>query len=164
MSYQEKRSVTGVIVGVLVIASYSIYSFSGLAKFQGPREWAVTILVFIGAGIVAMILAQILMHVAFSVSIAARRAKAGENCDDAEIGRELRNEMREDERDRVVELKSLKIGYYLSGAGIIAGLVTLALNQGLALFINLVFLSAALGSIVEGLAQILLYRRGGLRG
>ena len=73
MSYQEKRTVTSIVTGILVLAAYCIYAFSrfhsGSVAPDNLKFWASTILIFIGIGIAASIVIQIVFHILLSISI-----------------------------------------------------------------------------------------------
>lgn len=162
MSYQEKRTIVSVVTGALLLAAYCIYAFgrAGMANLDNLKFWATTILVFIGIGIVALIIIQIVFHILLSISMAVKQKMKDETCDDKEIEKSIEREMVEDERDKLIELKANRIGYSFMGFGFIAGLVAIAFGVSAVVMINILFLSCGGGSLIEGLVQIRYYRRG----
>lgn len=74
----------------------------------------------------------------------------------------IKFEMVEDERDRLIELKSNRVGFAVAGLGFVAALVSLVLDYSPAVMLNIIFLSSSFGSICEGFVQLFYYRRGGL--
>ena len=156
MSYQEKKTILSIVAGVLLMAAYCIYVFGGAADFNDLRFFAVTMLIFIGIGVAAMIVIQIVFHIALSVAIAIKNRTHN----DKEIEKAVEATVVEDEMDRLIELKSGRIGFALTGAGFIAGLVTLALNCAPAVMLNILFLSAGAGSLAGGALSIYYYRAG----
>lgn len=160
MSYQEKKTITSILTGALVLAAYCIYAFgkfqAGGAATGDMKFWAVTILVYIGIGIAAAIVIQIVFHILHAISIAVREMPG----DDKKIDKAIKADMVEDERDKLIELKSMKVGFYVSGAGFIAGLVALVLNFSPTVMINILFIAFSIGAICEGFAQLYFYRRG----
>jgi hypothetical protein len=164
MSYQEKRTITSIITGVLVLAAYCIYAFgkyqSGAAAAGDLKFWATTILIFIGIGIVAGIVIQIVFHILISIAIAVTEKVRDANCDDKEIDRSISAEMVEDERDKLIELKSMRVPFFFAGFGFIAALVSLILNYSPVVMLNIMFISFSAGSILEGFVQLYFYRRG----
>jgi hypothetical protein len=160
MSYQEKRTITGIVSGVAVLAAYCLYAFGKAGPAATAPEdlkaWAVAMLIFIGAGIAAMIVIQIVFHILLSISIAVKKAAKGEK----EIERAINADIVEDERDRLIGLKSSKISLGFGGAGFIAGLLFLAFGFSPVLMLNVMFLAFCAGSIAEGVAQLVLYRKG----
>lgn len=161
MSYQEKKTITSIITGILILASYCFYAFgkqpvdsaSGDVKF-----WVGTMLVFIGVGIAAAIVIQIVFHILMSVSIAIRKKFNNENCDDKEIEKSIELEMVEDERDKLIELKSMKAGYVIVGFGFVSSLLLLMFDYSMAVFLNVLFITFGVASLVEGAIKIYYYR------
>lgn len=164
MSYQEKRTITSIITGAIVLVAYSIEAFglyqSGLVAASDLKIWAITMLKYIGIGVVAAIVIQIVFHILFSVSIAVtetiREGKAAEK----EIGKRIESEMVEDERDKLIGLKSNMVGFILAGIGFVAGLISLALESSPVVMLNIMFVAFSAGTLVEGFAQIYYYRKG----
>lgn len=164
MSYKEKRTITNIITMALVLGSYCIYAFG---KFQAGeiapgdlKFWATTMLIFIGIGVAAGIVIQILFHILMSIAIAVKEKVQDGDIDDKEIERSIEAEMVEDEMDKLIELKSTRVGFILAGIGFVAALVTLILNQPPMVFLNIIFISFSAGSIFEGFVNLYFYRRG----
>jgi hypothetical protein len=164
MSYQEKRTITSIVTGALVIAAYCIYAFgkvrSGAADPADLKFWAASMLIFIGIGIGVTIAIQIVFHILLSISIAVKKKFQDEKCDDKEIERSINAEIVEDERDKLIELKAERIGFYLSGAGFVAGLICLAVGQSPAVMMNVMYLSFSASGLLGGFIQLYFYRRG----
>ena len=160
MSYSEKRTIASILGGILVLAAYCIYAFgkyqAGLLPADDLRAWAITMLIFIGAGIVAMIIIQIVFHVLLSIGIAIR----DRNTNEAEIENSIKYEMVEDERDRLIELKSSKVGFAFAGFGFVLALLALVLHYSPMVMLNILFIAFAAGSMVEGITSIFYYRNG----
>ena len=159
MSYTEKRTLTQTLVMVLVGAAYCLTAFTRLSLESSLRQRAVLMLIFIGVTALASILIQVLYHVFFSVGIAAREAMRDHNVNEEAIGEALKGEFIEDERDKLVSLKSRQAACIASGVGFFAGLVSLLLDAPPALMLNIIYLSFFLGSLAEGLTYFLLNHR-----
>jgi hypothetical protein len=164
MSYQEKRTITSLITGALVLAAYCLYAFNNYPMdTSGPDDlqfWASLMLIFIGIGIAAAIVIQIVFHILLSISIAVRGKINDENCDDKEIERTIKAEMVEDEMGKLIELKSLRVSLFIAGFGFIAALFSLVLNYSPVVMLNILFISFSGGSLLEGFAQLYFYRKG----
>lgn len=164
MSYQEKKAITSIFTGILVLAAYCIYAFgqyrSGVVAQGDLKFWATTMLIFIGIGVAASIVIQIIFHILLSISIAVKKELKGEKTDDKEIEKSINSEMVEDEMDKLIDLKSTRVGFVIAGIGFVAALVSLVLNYSPAVMINILYISFALGSVLEGFAQLYFYRRG----
>ena len=164
MSYQEKKVITSIVTGVLVLAAYCIYAFGrvhpGASAPDNLKFWAITMLIFIGIGIVASIVIQIIFHILLSVSIAVKRKIQDEKCEDKEIEKKIKAEMVEDEMGKLIELKSMRPAFLIVGIGFVSALVFLVFNYSPAVMLNILFISFSVGSLFEGFAQLYYYRRG----
>jgi hypothetical protein len=164
MSYQEKRTITTMITTALVLATYCIYAFgkyqAGAVAAGDLKFWATTMLIFIGIGIVASIVIQIVFHILLSIAIAVTEKVRDVNCDDKEIERSIEVEMVEDEMDKLINQKSMMVGFAIAGFGFVAGLVSLVLNYSPMVMLNIMFISFSAGSVLEGFVQLYFYRRG----
>jgi hypothetical protein len=164
MSYQERRTIVTLLSGALVIAAYCIYAFgryqSGAVDASDLKFWAGAMLIFVGIGIAAIIVIQIVFHILMAIGIAATKKIRDEQCDDKEIEKTIGAEMVEDEMDKLIEMKAMKIGFGIAGVGFIAALLSLVLGYSAAVMLNILFLSFSGGSVLEGVAQLYFYRRG----
>ena len=164
MSYQVKKTVTSIVTGILVLAAYFIYAFGRVhaeaVATEGLKFWATTILIFIGIGIAATIVIQIVFHILLSISIAVKKKIQNEKCEDKEIEKEIKLEMVEDEMDKLIQMKSMRLAFSVAGIGFIAALVSLVLNYPPEVMLNIMFISFGAGSLFDGFAQLYYYRRG----
>ena len=164
MSYQVKKTVTSIVTGILVLAAYCIYAFgrahAGAAAPDNLKFWATAILIFIGIGIAASIVIQIVFHILLSISIAVKKKIQDEKCEDKEIEKNIKAEMVEDEMDKLIQMKSMRLAFIVAGIGFIAALVSLVLNSSPAVMLNILFISFSAGSLFDGFAQLYYYRRG----
>ncbi len=164
MSYQEKRTVTSIITGALILAAYCFYAFGKLHAgkvAQGDLKfWAGTMLIFIGIGIAVTIVIQIVFHILLSIAIAVKAKVKNDNCDDAVIEKTIKAEIVEDEMDKLIELKSTRIGFFFAGFGFVAALATLVLNYSPMVMLNIMFISFSAGSLLEGFTQLYYYKKG----
>ncbi len=164
MSYKVKSTIVSMVTGVLLMAAYVIYVAgkvqSGAAALDDMRFWATTILVFIGIGIAAMIVIQIVFHILLAIAKAIGEQVKSGKVDDKEIEKSLKLDMVEDEMDKLISLKSMRIGYAIGGFGFIAALVSQVMNYPAAVMLNILFASFYAGSLIEAFAQLFYYRRG----
>ena len=164
MSYQEKRTLASITSGALILAAYCLYSFNPtrLASIAAGtlKPWATTMLIFIGIGIGVTIVIQIIFHILLSISIAIREKMQNMQADDKVIEKNIKSEMVEDERDKMIELKSNRVGFGLAGFGFIAALLALMFNYSPVVMLNILFISFSCGSICEGFTQLYFYRKG----
>jgi len=133
---------------------------AGMVAPDDMKYWATTILIFIGIGVVASIVIQIVFHILLSVTIAVRKQMQDGECDDKEVEKTINQEMVEDEMDKLIGLKSMRISFIVAGIGFVAALVALVLNYSAAVMLNIIFISFSIGTIFEGVTQLYFYRRG----
>lgn len=160
MPYQSKKTITSMVVGALVLIEYCIYAFgrysSGAIAQGNLKFWAGTMLVFIGIGVVATIILEIVFHIALSISIAVKDRA----CDEKEIDKRIEATVIEDEMDKLIELKSSQIGFVLAGVGFVSALILLVLGYSTVVMLNVMYLSFLVGSLVEGAASLYFYGKG----
>ncbi len=152
MYYQEKKTIVTTLSGILVLAAYCIYVYQNLQKGTADlandlKFWATTMLIFIGAGIVAIIIIMIIFHIINAIVNEATRQE-----DDVTLV--------EDEMDKLIALKAMRNSFAVVGAGFILSLVTLVLQMPVAVMINVIYFSFNAGSIFEGISQLYFYRKG----
>jgi hypothetical protein len=164
MSYQEKKTLTSIASGLILMGAYALHALSSYRAGAAPLDdlglWALMMLKFIGIGIVVTIILQIVFHILLSVGVALREKIRDEKSDDKAIERTIKQEMLEDERDKLIELKALRVGFIVAGTCFIAALFSLALGYSPALMLNILFFGFFAGSILEGITQFYYYRRG----
>jgi hypothetical protein len=164
MSYQIKRTIVTVLVGIIILISYLTYTLtrynSGLINLEDLSFWALIILIFIGIGIGLTIVTQIIFHIAYSIVISIKEKVKNPAITDKEIEKIIHLNMVTDEMDKLVELKSMRVGFIVSGIGFVFGLLLILFGYDAYVLINIIFLSFSIGSIGEGLMQIYYYKRG----
>jgi hypothetical protein len=168
MSYQEKRTITSIVTGAMVLGAYGLYALgkvqSGATTPGDLKFWASTMLFFIGIGIVAIIVIQIVFHILLSISFAVKEQIQNGHVDDktieSTIEKTISAEMVEDEMDKLIELKSMRVGFAFAGIGFVAALVSLIINYSPVVMLNIMFISFNIGSLFEGFAQLYYYRKG----
>ena len=157
MTCNSKRTLVNMTFGILISIAYIIYAFSKNApEAENLKSWATVMLVFIGIGIIALILIQIIFHILSAVGIAFRE----QDKSDKEVERIISSSIIEDERDKVIALKSNRIGYICSGLGFIIALAVLALGFSAVVALHVFFCASFAGSIAEGCMSIYYYERG----
>ena len=157
MSYTSKRTLISMGVGVILLIVYAIYAFGNASPApEDLKSWAVVILVYIGICITAGIIIQILFHIAFAIGIIVKEKEH----DDKNVERIIKSSMLEDERDKLISLKSSHIGYSCAGFGFVAGLIALATGIPSIIVLHIMAGAFAVGSIIEGCVSVYLNERG----
>jgi hypothetical protein len=117
-------------------------------------------LLFIGIGVVITIISQIVFHILLSIGIAIKEQIQNGSVKDDEIEKNLELEMVEDEMDKLIGLKSMRVGFVVAGIGFVTGLIALVTGYSPAVMMNIIFISFNAGSILEGITQIYYYKKG----
>ena len=157
MSYSSKRNIVSILAGILIMIAYIIYALGGHSPApEDLKSWAIAMLIFIGIGVVAVIVIQVMFHVVFAIGIAVKE----QECDDEKINRIIKSSMTEDEREKIVNLKSSHIGYVCAGIGFIAALAALAFSAASVVALHILFGTFAVGSIIEGIVSVYYFEKG----
>jgi hypothetical protein len=157
MSYNSKKTIVSMAAGVVIFAAYIIYALgSSSPAIENVKDWAKVMLLFIGIGIGALIVIQILFHIGCAIGIAVKE----EGKSDKEIERIVSATVIEDEREKMINLKSAHIGYICVGLGFVAVLIALMMNVAIVSALHILFGAFGLASIMEGFVSIYLYERG----
>jgi len=155
MTYKSKRTITSIAAGILFLAAYLVYALGKNSPApENLKSWALTMLIFIGISVAVSVVIQILFHIAFSIGIAVKEGNA------REVERIVESSMVEDEMDKLINLKSVHIGYICAGIGFVAALAALAFGASAVFALHILFGSFAGGSFVEGGVSVYLYERG----
>ena len=168
MTYHEKRTIVTSITGLLVMLAYLFYAIfkynEGSVESLSLKFWASKMLLFIGIGVVAIIIAMILFHIIYSIGLAIKLRMENKDISDKEIEQKINQLIKtdtvEDEMGKLIELKAMRIGFICAGIGFVLSLISLLLNYSPIIMINILFLSFSLGSALEGLVQLYYYRKG----
>lgn len=164
MSYKQKQILVSIVSASIVLIAYCFFAVDKYltSKTQAVdlRFWAVSMLIFIGIGIVVSIIIQILFHIFLSVGTAVRKTVIEGKADSKEIERSIKSEMVEDEMDKLIGLKSSRASLVVYGFGFVAGLFTLAFSIHPAVMLNILFVTFSLASIVEGIIRLGYYKKG----
>ena len=157
MTLNSKKYIVSLAMGIITVAAYIIYvCLDNAPVMEDVTAWAKLMIVFIGIGVAAQIVIHILFHIVFSISVAVK-----ENDDNGEKTKKIiRASTIEDERDKIINLKTLRVGYSCAGAGLLAALIALACGVAFTAALHIIVGAAAAASFVEGCAGIFFYERG----
>lgn len=160
MSHKSKSTVTSMVAGLVVLVAYVLQALQrNQPGPEGPetlRSWALMMLVFIGIAVVALIIVQILFHVALAVGIAATEARG----DSERVERIMSSSMAEDEMGRLIGLKAARVGYIFCGIGLIGALAAVVLGGSAVLALHILLGAFVAGSLTAGVVSIYATERG----
>jgi len=167
MYYQEKKTITSIISGLLILTLYVIY---GISKYQEVGEsllgdlkfWATAMLVAIGGGIIVIIIIQIVFHIILAIANeVAKEVSKKANCESIkDTYQEFEIMEHEDEMDKLIALKAMRNSFVWVGVGFVSALLSLYMKMPPAIMLNIIFVSFILGSLFEGFSQLYFYRKG----
>jgi len=147
MSYQERRSIVSLISTILICAFYFSDAFQ---KYPQTGAYSPELFYYWGKTILFLILvsigAKIVIHIVFSIlnTIATKEEEPSFM----------------DERDKLIQLKSMRNSLYIFMVGFLLAMIPLVLNmQPTVMFIILVF-AGILSEAVGDISQFFFYRRG----
>jgi hypothetical protein len=159
MSFNSKRIIISISAGMAAVIAYIVYISGGRAPVtEDIAAWARLMLVFIGIGVALQIAIEVISRIALAGAIAVKEKRSGKT--DAQIGRMVDMELKEDERDFMIHLKALRIGYACAGIGLLAALAALALGAGVIVALHITVGAGALASLIEGGVKVFIYERG----
>lgn len=147
MGHQEKQSIVSIIGSVLVIGIYSVYVYrnyiqADMELLNDFQFWGKSFLYLIPIAIVV----QIVIHIIFAI---ASRIITQEDMPDFT-----------DERDKLIELKSIRISHWVFTIGFMLAMGSLAMGmKPYVMFLTLIS-SGFLSSMISEVAKILYYRKG----
>jgi hypothetical protein len=148
MSSKEKETIIGLISSTLILLIYSLYVYknylvSDWSLLNNFKFWGTAFLVMIPVSIVA----QIVIHIIFAIihKIATREDL------DTSVS---------DERDKLIELRAIRISHVIFLIGFLLAMTTQAMGmEPFMLFVTLMA-SGFLATVGSGSAKIYYYRRG----
>ena len=146
MTYQERQAVGNLIAGIIIFAAYFYWVWRAIdGGLLGNENAATTI----GRGILVLILGGVLLNIGIQIltSIAV-----------SIITREPKPSFVVDERDRMLELRAVRVSYTIIGMGFIASMVALALGLVPLVVLQFIVLSFAVGTIFESILMLIFYR------
>jgi len=147
MGHQEKQSIVSIIGSVLVIGFYSVYVYrnyiqADMELLNDFQFWGKSFLYLIPIAIIV----QIVIHIIFAI---ANRIITQEDMPDFT-----------DERDKLIELKSIRISHWIFTIGFMLAMGSLAMGmKPYVMFLTLIS-SGFLSSMISEVAKILYYRKG----
>jgi len=147
MSYQEKQNIVNIISGLLVTAIYAYIVYqkqlAGELDLAGDyKQWGLLFVIFIGVSVVARVIIQIVFHIINA--IATRTEDIPED----------------DERDKLVKLKSTRNSHYVFITGFTFSMIMLAIGWPVYSLFIIYIVTGLLSEIADNSSQIFYYRKG----
>jgi cell division protein FtsL len=147
MHSKEKQTLVTLISSMLVMIIYAIYVYQRQVVpepelINNLQFWGKSFLLFIPVAIVAMIV----VHIIFAI---INKMVTNEDLNDVE-----------DERDRLIELRSVRISHWIFTAGFLLAMASQAIGMQTWVMMVTFILSGLVSSLASELAKIIIYKRG----
>ncbi len=147
MTYHEKKSIVSVLTTFLVYGIYYTYIYQRYSNVvMTPEEqlqfWGKTVLIIIPITIGA----KIIVHILFTImnSVIAKEDHPG----------------MEDERDKLIELKSARNSFFIFGLGFVAAMAGAAWGHSVSTMFIIFICAGLMSELFENVSKLIYYRRG----
>lgn len=146
MTYQERQAVGNLIAGIIIFSAYFYWVWRAIDGGLLDSDNAATT---IGRGILVLILGGVLINIGVQILTSIVISI---------ITREPKPSFVVDERDRMLELRAIRVSYTIIGLGFVASMVALALGVVPLVVLQFIVLSFAIGTIFESILMLIFYR------
>jgi hypothetical protein len=149
MSYRETNISVSLVSSLLVLGYYLVnwlqmYQEEGLVSSEVFRLWAIVIVATIILNILGNILTSIVLSIAHAI-------KTQTNEEPHFI---------EDERDKLIELKGVRVSYIAFSIGVFLSMLTFVFGQPALVMFSLIIFFSVTAEIIGDIWQFSYYRRG----
>ncbi len=150
MSYQQKNITASLISSMLILGFFllQVYQLIQNGEFVSAdifKLWGIVIVL----GIVVTIAGTILTHILSTIVEAIKTGDEDPNIEDIE-----------DERDKIIDLRGIKVAYIIFSIGVLISMLTMVLGQSpLVMFTLLIFFSIV-AQVIGDISRLFLYQRG----
>jgi hypothetical protein len=149
MSSQLINVTVSLVSHLLILVYYLVnlllmYQGGGLVPSRVFTLWAIVIVAIIVLNILGNILTYIVLTIVHVIK----------------TGKEVEERFIVDERDRLSELKGVRVSYISYSIGVLIAMLTFVIGQPPLVMFSLLILSGILAEITGDIAQFYLYRRG----
>jgi len=147
MENKEKQVLVTTISLILIFLCYSLYVYNtsivdNFNIINNFKFWGKSFLILIPVTIVA----QIVIHIIFAI---VNKIVTNEDM-----------ETKTDERDKLIELKALRISHWVFTGGFLLSMVSLVLEMPPYMMFLMLISSGFLSGLASGIAKIYFYRKG----
>ena len=139
ISFKEKSLWTSLIITIVIFGYYFSRVFSALNQPTVDTSGLITL--FIGV-VFAMIVLEIVSH----ITLTAIYKKEASDFND--------------ERDKLIELKAIRISYYILILGVFQAVVSLLMGKAPIMSTNIILLFFVVAQIAGDITQLVYYRKG----
>ena len=156
MTVKSKRTIVSMLIGILILVAYIFYMRTHMV--EDLQSLAKIMLIFIGIGILSVIVIYIVFHIMFAIGTAAKESINGRG--DSDVERIVENAFQEDEMDKLIDLKSAQYASACVGVGFLIALGLLAAGFSPIICLHILFGAFFGSTIIQGVVTVLYYERG----
>ncbi len=147
MGQKEKQVLVSLIASLIIIVFYSLWVFNRYIEsnpeiINDLKFWGRSFIVLIPVAIIA----QIVIHILFAI---INKIVTDEDISD-----------KDDERDKLIELKSLRVSYWVFIIGFMSAMGAVALGMELWVMFVTLIVSGFLSDLISSVVKIWYYRKG----
>lgn len=147
MDTKEKQILVTVITSFLIVAGYSYYVYltqvaDNIQIIDDVKFWGKSFLILIPVALIG----QIIVHIIFAI---INKIVTNEDLDH-----------RSDERDKLIELKTIRISHWVFVLGFLLAMSTLAMGMQIWVMFIVLLVSGFIASMLSELMKIYYYRKG----
>lgn len=147
MTYHEKS--IAIALSILVLM-YGVYGVALYEMFQDGRFASPDATSLLGKSILALMAGVFVVTVVVRIGVTVVEAIAARDA----------HPVITDERDKLIELRGLRISHFVFAGGFVLSMIALAFGEPPFVVINLVICALGAGEVSGSLGQLYLYRRG----
>jgi hypothetical protein len=147
ISYQEKLSILSLVNTILILSFYSLYVYN---KYIAVNPEIINDMKFLGKAFLILIpftiVVQIVMHILFVIFIKIITMEDPPK--------------RDDEMDKLIELKSIRISHWVFIFGFLISMASQAIGMAPYVMFFTIVISGFMATILSNVAKIWFYRKG----
>ena len=148
MSKQETRIATGMVTNTIIFIAYFLII---IGMYQDGRFDGDDAARLVGQSVLILIGAQIVGNIVVAILVAIGRAMVTGKDEEPDIT---------DERDKLIELRALRLTFFLFGAAFVGTATALALGATLFTAFLMIIVALAGSDFIGNILRLVLYRRG----
>lgn len=148
LSFHEKSVIVSLLTSTVVYAVFAVLVWQ---RYQAGSFDAASVLVFWGRALLILIGVQILFQVVAQILLAISHAI---------VTREEEDPSFEDERDKLIELKSTRNQFVVFGVGFLLATAALAFGHSVTVMFVILIAFLIIAELFGGVSKLVYYRRG----
>ena len=148
LSFQEKSVIVSLLTSTVVYAVFAVLVWQ---RYQAGSFDPASVLVFWGRALLILIGVQILFQVVAQILLAISHAI---------VTREEEDPSFEDERDKLIELKSTRNQFVVFGVGFLLATAALAFGHSVTVMFVILIAFLIIAELFGGVSKLVYYRRG----